>query len=153
MPATPEPTLIRQASALLARHLEQRRDLGERAIWIHPGLDLASGGTKEQRLSRLEARARAAPGPKALGTLRDVFVFATGNPEADLVFVGEAPGAEEEKRREPFVGPAGELLDRVIGAMGLSRPEVYITNIVKYRPRTDPSHDQGKANRKPGKAE
>ncbi|MGD2173799.1 MAG: uracil-DNA glycosylase [Candidatus Brocadiaceae bacterium] len=61
-------------------------------------------------------------------------VFARGDPNADLVFVGEAPGAEEDRQGEPFVGPAGKLLDRMIYAMGLRRDEVYITNILKSRP-------------------
>jgi DNA polymerase len=65
---------------------------------------------------------------------RNSIVFGVGNPEAAVVFVGEAPGQEEDLRGEPFVGPAGQLLDRMIVAMGLSRPEVYIANIVKCRP-------------------
>ncbi len=63
-------------------------------------------------------------------------VFGVGNVAADLFFVGEAPGAEEEKKGEPFVGPAGELLTRIIGAMGLSREQVYIGNIMNWRPET-----------------
>lgn len=57
-----------------------------------------------------------------------------GNPKAILVFVGEAPGAEEDEKGRPFVGKAGELLTKIIKAMGLSREEVYITNVVKCRP-------------------
>jgi uracil-DNA glycosylase len=70
-----------------------------------------------------------------------------GNPESPLVFVGEAPGAEEERLGEPFVGPAGQLLTKIISVMGLDRGQVYITNIVKYRPST--GDDQGNRNRKP----
>lgn len=66
-------------------------------------------------------------------------VFGVGSLEADLFFCGEAPGAEEETRGEPFVGPAGELLDKMIGAMGLSREKVYIANIMNWRPRTGKS--------------
>jgi DNA polymerase len=65
---------------------------------------------------------------------RKNIVFGVGNPEASLVFVGEAPGAEEDKQGEPFVGAAGQLLDKMILAMGLSRQEVYICNILKCRP-------------------
>jgi DNA polymerase len=61
-------------------------------------------------------------------------VFATGNPEARLMLIGEAPGYQEEKEREPFVGPAGQKLNEILKAMGLSREEVYISNIVKFRP-------------------
>ncbi|MFW6189343.1 MAG: uracil-DNA glycosylase [Planctomycetota bacterium] len=61
-------------------------------------------------------------------------VLHRGDPNAELMFIGEAPGAEEDRRGEPFVGPAGQLLDRMIFAMGLGRDEVYVTNILKSRP-------------------
>jgi DNA polymerase len=61
-------------------------------------------------------------------------VFGTGNPKADLMFVGEGPGADEDAQGEPFVGRAGQLLNKIIEAMGLSRTDVYIANIVKCRP-------------------
>jgi DNA polymerase len=75
-------------------------------------------------------------------------VFAVGNPDADLMFIGEAPGAEEEKQREPFVGPAGQLLTKIVQTMGLKRESVYISNIVKFRPSTG-APNQGTANRAP----
>ncbi len=61
-------------------------------------------------------------------------VFADGNPEAPIMFVGEAPGAEEDLRGLPFVGKAGQLLDRMLAAIGLSRETAYITNILFWRP-------------------
>jgi len=61
-------------------------------------------------------------------------VFGRGDPHADLMFIGEGPGADEDRLGEPFVGRAGKLLDKMIFAMGLERDEVYITNIVKCRP-------------------
>jgi len=61
-------------------------------------------------------------------------VLGVGSLDARIFFCGEAPGAEEEQKGEPFVGPAGQLLDRMIGAMGLSRAEVYIGNIMNWRP-------------------
>jgi DNA polymerase len=61
-------------------------------------------------------------------------VFGTGNPEADLVFVGEAPGRDEDLQGEPFVGAAGQLLTRIIEAIGLRREQVYLLNVVKCRP-------------------
>ncbi len=70
--------------------------------------------------------------PLALG--RTNLVFGVGNPNADLMFVGEGPGADEDLQGEPFVGKAGQLLTKMIGAMGLSRDQVYIANIVKCRP-------------------
>ncbi|MDD3180644.1 MAG: uracil-DNA glycosylase [Opitutaceae bacterium] len=62
-------------------------------------------------------------------------VFGVGSLEAKIFFVGEAPGAEEEQRGEPFVGPAGQLLNKMIKAMGLNREEVYIGNIMNWRPQ------------------
>ena len=61
-------------------------------------------------------------------------VFGTGNENAKLVFVGEAPGADEDQQGKPFVGKAGQKLTQIINAMGLSRDEVYITNVLKSRP-------------------
>ena len=61
-------------------------------------------------------------------------VFGEGSPQAELVFVGEAPGADEDAQGRPFVGRAGQLLTKIIGAMGLRREEVYICNILKCRP-------------------
>jgi DNA polymerase len=61
-----------------------------------------------------------------------------GNSDADLMFVGEAPGADEDRQGEPFVGRAGQLLTRIIETMGFAREEVYIANILKCRPDTAP---------------
>jgi uracil-DNA glycosylase family 4 len=69
-----------------------------------------------------------------LHSTRTTIVFGTGNPKAKLVFVGEGPGEEEDLQGKPFVGRAGQLLTRIIVAMGLSREEVYIANIIKCRP-------------------
>ena len=65
---------------------------------------------------------------------RKQIVFGVGNPHADLMFVGEGPGADEDAQGEPFVGRAGQLLNNMIKAMGLRREEVYIANVVKCRP-------------------
>jgi uracil-DNA glycosylase len=65
---------------------------------------------------------------------RKQIVFGVGNPNADLMFVGEGPGADEDAQGEPFVGRAGQLLNNMIRAMGLQREEVYIANVVKCRP-------------------
>jgi len=69
-----------------------------------------------------------------LGATRNKLVFGAGNPRAQLVFVGEGPGADEDQKGEPFVGDAGRILNRIISAMGLQREEVYICNVVKCRP-------------------
>jgi uracil-DNA glycosylase family 4 len=65
---------------------------------------------------------------------RKQIVFGVGNPNAELMFVGEAPGADEDEQGEPFVGRAGQLLNNMIKAMGLQREDVYIANIIKCRP-------------------
>ena len=65
---------------------------------------------------------------------RKQIVFGVGNPQADLMFIGEAPGADEDQQGEPFVGRAGQLLNNMIKAMGLRREDVYIANIIKCRP-------------------
>jgi DNA polymerase len=75
---------------------------------------------------------------------RTQVVFGVGNPRARVVFVGEAPGAEEDRQGEPFVGRAGQLLNAMLRACGLSRQEVYIANVVKCRPpgNRDPEDDE-----------
>jgi DNA polymerase len=65
---------------------------------------------------------------------RKQVVFGVGNPSADLMFVGEAPGADEDMQGEPFVGRAGQLLTKIIEAIGLTRGDVYIANVIKCRP-------------------
>jgi uracil-DNA glycosylase len=65
---------------------------------------------------------------------RKQVVFGVGSPSADLMFVGEAPGADEDVQGEPFVGRAGQLLTKIIEAIGLTRAEVYIANVIKCRP-------------------
>jgi uracil-DNA glycosylase len=69
-----------------------------------------------------------------LGTSRKNFVFGEGDPNADIMFIGEAPGQDEDMQGRPFVGRAGQLLTKMILAMGLTREEVYIANILKCRP-------------------
>ena len=71
---------------------------------------------------------------KLSGLGRRQIVFGVGNPNADLMFVGEAPGADEDVQGEPFVGRAGQLLTAIIEAMGLRREDVYIANVIKCRP-------------------
>jgi DNA polymerase len=70
----------------------------------------------------------------ALGKTRTNFVFGTGDPRAKLVFIGEAPGQEEDLQGEPFVGRAGRLLDQILESFSFKRQEVYICNILKCRP-------------------
>ncbi|MEB2311186.1 MAG: uracil-DNA glycosylase [Sorangiineae bacterium] len=90
-------------------------------------------GESRQALAELE-REVASCTRCALSETRTQTVFARGTGASGLCFVGEGPGAEEDREGMPFVGPAGQLLDRMIAAMGLGRDEVYVCNIVKCRP-------------------
>jgi len=74
-------------------------------------------------------------------------VFGVGNPHADIVFIGEAPGQKEDEQGEPFVGAAGRFLNEMLAAADLKREDVYITNIVKYRPpnNRDPLPEEKRA--------
>ncbi|NNE94117.1 MAG: uracil-DNA glycosylase [Verrucomicrobiales bacterium] len=110
---------------------------------------MPEGETKREKLRNLFRMAKACEICRNMETLRDQLVFATGNPEAELMFVGEAPGAEEEAQKEPFVGAAGQKLNGIIQAMGLKREDLYISNIVKYRPLKGDGRSQGMQNRKP----
>lgn len=109
-----------------------------------------AGSTKAEKLDWLREKAKDWQPARDLDSLRQTMVFAVGSPDADLMFVGEAPGAEEEKLQEPFVGPAGQLLTKIIGVMGLERSGVYISNICKFRPALP---NQTNNNRKPTAAE
>jgi DNA polymerase len=81
-----------------------------------------------------------------LGQTRNKFVYGVGNPDADIMFIGEAPGRDEDLKGEPFVGRAGRLLDQILAAMNLTRQDVYIANILKCRPpqNRDPQPDEMK---------
>lgn len=96
--------------------------------------DAVPGDTPAERLAAIRAH-HAAHCPQCAGndTGRSI-VFGEGGAEADLVFVGEAPGEQEDLEGRPFVGPAGELLDKMIAALKLDRSQVWITNVVKTRP-------------------
>jgi DNA polymerase len=79
-----------------------------------------------------------------LSETRTQVVFGVGDPEADLMFVGEAPGFNEDQQGEPFVGAAGQLLNRLLSEIGLSREDAYIANVIKCRPpgNRDPLPDE-----------
>jgi uracil-DNA glycosylase family 4 len=103
-------------------------------------------GEAAERAAELAALAAAAAGCTRcrLSEGRTKVVFGTGNPAAELMFVGEGPGAEEDRQGLPFVGAAGELLNRIIQAIAKTRDEVYIANVVKCRPpgNRDPQPDE-----------
>ena len=81
---------------------------------------------------------------KLAGMGRTQVVFGVGDPDADLMFIGEAPGFHEDKQGEPFVGAAGQLLNRLLEGIGLAREDVYIANVLKSRPpgNRDPEPDE-----------
>jgi DNA polymerase len=89
---------------------------------------------QRQAFEALKSRALSCQKCSHLVKFRKQVVFGVGNSEADLMFVGEAPGADEDDQGEPFVGRAGQLLTKMIQAMGLQRSDVYIANILKCRP-------------------
>jgi DNA polymerase len=100
----------------------------------------------EQPLTELEAFGRQVAGCTRcrLSQGRTQVVFGAGNPQADLMFVGEAPGFHEDKQGIPFVGQAGKLLEKLLGGIGLDRSSVYIANVLKCRPpgNRDPAPDE-----------
>ena len=147
----------RQTLSALAANLAARKRLGLGLVQAEP-----------EDMARLMAMARAgsaAPGIPAQGGLAQVrselgdctrcglhktrknIVFGQGPDTAKVMFIGEGPGQQEDIQGEPFVGPAGKLLDRMLAAVGLKRAEVYIANIVKCRPpnNRDPQPDEVEA--------
>jgi DNA polymerase len=145
------------------RYLEQQKAAGVERIEVCPktvaelsDVPAISAAPKTQNLKPNTFPPPSAPAPRAsdkataldaiwqrakvcvqcaeLAERRKTVVFGVGNPEARLVFVGEAPGEDEDIQGEPFVGKAGQLLTRIIEAMGLKRSDVYIANILKCRP-------------------
>ena len=103
-----------------------------------PDLRLHSSQNKTELLTAIRERVRACVKCEHLACSRTQTVFGVGNPDADLMFIGEAPGMDEDQQGEPFVGRAGHLLTRIIKAMNFMREDVYIANILKCRPDTAP---------------
>ena len=126
--------------ASLRNYLEELRESGVDALpYAEPatgapvlsGTEASNGqseGLGEIRTELLDC------GRCALGATRTNLVFGVGNPRARVVFVGEAPGRDEDLKGEPFVGEAGQLLTKIIQAMGFARDDVYICNVLKCRP-------------------
>ncbi|MDR3402378.1 MAG: uracil-DNA glycosylase [Chthoniobacter sp.] len=103
-------------------------------------------GSKAERLAAMRGPVLACTKCPHLVKSRTQVVFGVGNPEAELMFVGEAPGEDEDKQGEPFVGKAGQLLTKIIETMGYARGDVYIANVLKCRPDMPPGMP---GNRKP----
>ena len=107
-------------------------------------------GSKADRLEELKKKTVVCTLCPHLARSRTQVVFGVGNPEAKLMFVGEAPGADEDEQGEPFVGRAGQLLTKMLTAMELTREQIYIANVLKCRPDTPPNTS---GNRKPTRNE
>ena len=90
--------------------------------------------TKQQRLDQIKADIVASNVCPDLASTATNLVFGDGNPNADIVFIGEAPGRQEDEQGLPFVGASGKFLSEMLASVNMRREEVYITNIVKYRP-------------------
>ena len=143
----------------LARRLRRRVEQSHRSSWDlraarrdapspEGGRSPFPEGTRQSRLAALAEAVRSCR-LCPLGATRIKPVPGVGSPEARVLFVGEGPGFEEDRRGEPFVGPAGELLDRILAAIGLSRQTVYIANMVKCHPMKDPGRPEARGNDRP----
>ncbi len=129
-----EVALPAQSTSTSARARPPAQDVAQ--VRLTPSLPVTIGpdlGALGDNLEELRATVAACT-RCVLHTGRTQTVFARGNGSSGLCFVGEGPGADEDARGEPFVGAAGQLLDKMIAAMGFSRDEVYVCNIVKCRP-------------------
>jgi DNA polymerase len=143
-PAAPEEPVAKLASPVLSA---QSQVADESPVSPVRAGDAAG---KAARLEEIRGPILACTKCAHLVKSRTQVVFGVGNPDAELMFVGEAPGADEDLRGEPFVGKAGQLLTKIIVAMGFAREDVYIANVLKCRPNM-PAAESG--NRKPTPAE
>jgi DNA polymerase len=152
---SPDPKIpegLAEVAAEAMRHLWWLRDAGVREVSTaqppaapaaSASYSLAGKGCGSQALLAIRTDLGECARCKLQGGRTHV-VFGVGNPSAELLFVGEGPGADEDAQAEPFVGRAGQLLTRMIVAMGFARSEVYIANVVKCRPpgNRDPEPDE-----------
>jgi len=128
---------LRDLMMTVRSYVELEKESGTEELFSGEAAAPAAAARREtDRAGRLEALKKKVLRCRACGladTRRNV-VFGAGNPDAGLMFVGEAPGSDEDIQGLPFVGRAGQLLTKIIEAMGLSRRDVYIANILKCRP-------------------
>lgn len=145
VPATASGRSIPEANARVASETRVITEKGA-AVRVPPLKRLLGGQPARQRLQELDAEVADCQLCKLAGT-RTHAVPGEGNVDADLMFIGEGPGADEDRSGRPFVGRAGELLTKIIDAMGFSRETVFIANIVKCRPpgNRDPRQDESTA--------
>lgn len=129
----------------LQSNVSKREEIEKNPVRVNPSQEISVVATSQNRTfaSKQEhwedLKKRVLTNPELLKHVRPgkKLVFGVGNLNADLFFCGEAPGADEEIQGIPFVGRAGQLLTKIIAAMGLSREEVYIGNIMNWRPELD----------------
>ena len=127
-PETPATTDTDHLRRIARQHVETTGLLGVDFVPVRPG------DSPAKALEALRSRHDAECPHCTTATGHTRTVFGEGNPDAALMFVGEAPGQEEDRTGRPFVGRAGEMLDKIIKAMGLRRQDVYIANVLKSRP-------------------
>jgi DNA polymerase len=109
-----------------------------------------TGATKREKIEQMRAAVAACEKCPQLARSRTQTVFGVGNIDAQIMFVGEAPGADEDLQGEPFVGKAGQLLTKIIETMGVKRPDIFIANVLKCRPDMPPGST---GNRRPAATE
>jgi len=130
--------------SITRKFLKQERDRGVEEVMEHSqGRESASVALDELARSIKDCQ------KCKLGRTRTNLVFGAGNPKAQLMFVGEGPGFDEDQLGIPFVGKAGQLLTKIIESIELTREEVYISNIVKCHPMRDSSHPEMRGNDRP----
>ncbi len=149
---------------LAKRSLEEYKNWGENEIYKAPSADVSCGKALLPKVGRQAFSAEISDYGEELEQLKEKVgsckkcplgekrlnaVFGYGSPDADLMFVGEGPGYDEDHIGKPFVGRAGQLLTKIIEAMGLTRESVYIANIVKCHPMIDPSNPEKRSNDRP----
>jgi len=122
---------LQMADPVAASLRKARASLAERRLQ-------SDASNKAVLLNAVRERVRACTKCAHLARSRTQTVFGVGNPDADVMFIGEAPGVEEDQQGEPFVGRAGQLLTKILKAMSFAREDVYIANILKCRPDTLP---------------
>jgi uracil-DNA glycosylase len=121
--------VLADALGTLGSTLRFHRDMGVEALALSGEYLMGAGQTLREQEARLQGCRLC-----KLCDARNSIVFGSGNPQADLVVIGEGPGADEDAQGLPFVGRAGQLLTKMLASVGLTRDEVYICNTVKCRP-------------------
>lgn len=130
--------------SITRKFLEQERNRGIKEFMQHWEEKKAESGTLDDLARRIKDCQKC-----KLGRTRTNLVFGVGNPKAELMFVGEGPGFDEDRLGIPFIGRAGQLLTKIIESIKLTREEVYISNIVKCHPLKDPTHPEMRGNDRP----